>query len=517
MKKTSRTFKRFAALTSASLLAACMVAPMAMTSNAAVTKETISFSYSNEDTTDHTYIAYKIFNGTVESGELKNITWANEEGSSSFLTALKNDPTIGTAFKDCTTAASVAEILGEYQNKSPEAIAFAKLAAAQKDNLVTVNAEASSTISATSDGYYVIVEQAESGNEDWSMSSYLLSTYDASEGAEIAVKKALPEFDKQIYDVNDSDAESGEWGEDADHDIGDDVSFKLIATLPDDYASYSSYTLTFHDALEATVWDWDGSAKIYYGADDTTGADINFTASSSCTDVEKCNWEYTIADLKTTASTLEAGDKVTIIYDAELTESANIGEKGNWNTGRLEYSNNPEYNGSGDLTTSFTPEDKVVAFTYKLSIDKKDGANDKDLTGAGFTLYKMNAESGEYEIVGEEITGVTTFEWIGLDDGNYKIEESTVPKGYNEIDDIEFTVSATHEDEALKELDDGALNGTVTLANGLIKQTIENYSGSTLPSTGGIGTTVFYLGGGAMVAVAGVYLISKKRMKNTQE
>ena len=515
MKKTN-TFKRFAAITSASILAACMVAPMAMTSNAEATENTISFNYSNEDTSNHTYIAYKIFAGEIKEGELTKITWANEDGSAAFLEALKKDATIGTDFKDCTTAASVAEILGGYDNKSPQAIAFAKLAAAQSANLVTVNNEASATITANSDGYYVIVEQAESGNEDWSMTSYLLSTYDASEGAEITVKKALPQFDKQIYDVNDSSAEDGVWDEDADHDIGDDVSFKLIATLPDDYDSYSSYKLVFHDALEEDVWNWNGSAKIYYGASDTTGEDITFTASSECSDITACNWEYTIADLKTTASSLKKGDTVTIIYDAELTTNANIGEKGNWNTGRLEYSNNPEYNGSGDVTTSFTPEDKVVAFTYKLSIDKVDGANDQALAGAGFKLYKKNAETGEYEAVGTEITGKTTFEWVGLDDGDYKLEESTVPKGYNGIDPIEFTVSATHADEKLTALSDGDLAGTVTVASGLIKQTIQNNSGSSLPETGGIGTTLFYLGGGAMVAVAGVYLISKKRMKNAE-
>ncbi len=512
MKNT--TMRKLAGIAAIVTLASCMMAPMGMTAFADASANTISFSYGNGDSANHTYVAYKIFSGEVADGELKKIAWANEAGSAAFLQALKNDATIGGDFTDCTTAAAVAKVLGTYENKSDEAIAFAKLAVAQKANLVTVNAQASATISATEDGYYVIVEQADSGKEDWTMTSYLLSTYDATSGAEIAVKKALPEFDKQILDVNDSSAEEGVWGEDADHDINDEVSFKLIATLPDDYDSYSTYKLIFHDALEADVWSWDGSATIYYGAADTTGTAINFTASSQCEDVENdpCNWEYTIADLKDIDGVdLAAGDTVTIVYDATLTDAANIGETGNWNTGRLEYSNNPEYTGSGDETTSFTPEDTVVAFTYKLSIDKIDGATNAPLAGAGFTLYKKNSQ-GTYVAVGSEVTGDTTFEWVGLDDGDYKIEETTVPGGYNKATDIEFTVSATHANEALTNLDDGDLGGTVTVEDGLMEQTIENNSGSSLPSTGGIGTTLFYVIGGTMAAGAGVYLISKKRM-----
>ena len=77
-------------------------------------------------------------------------------------------------------------------------------------------------------------------------------------------------------------------------------------------------------------------------------------------------------------------------YTATLNEGATIGGAGNPNTVKLEYSNNPNQGGEGD--TGKTPENKVTVFTFQLNIDKKDEKN-QPLKGAGFTLYKYDADA----------------------------------------------------------------------------------------------------------------------------
>ncbi|MCF0230656.1 MAG: isopeptide-forming domain-containing fimbrial protein, partial [Parasporobacterium sp.] len=149
-------------------------------------------------------------------------------------------------------------------------------------------------------------------------------------------------------------------------------------------------------------------------------------------------FEVRFADLKQIAS-VQAGSKVTVAYHAVLNENAVIGVEGNSNKAKLEYSNNPYGDGTGE-----TPEDKVVVFTYELKANKvdKDG---EALAGAGFTLYKFDEKANDYVAVGEEITGVTTFSFHGQDAGMYKLVETTVPAGYNKADDIIFTVEAVYD------------------------------------------------------------------------
>lgn len=164
------------------------------------------------------------------------------------------------------------------------------------------------------------------------------------------------------------------------------------------------------------------------------------------------------------------------------------------------------------------PEDKNIVFTYKVTVNKVK-ENKQPLKGAEFELSKK-AKDGSWISKGK-LTGTgddqNVFEWKGLDDGDYKIEETTTPSGYNTIDPIEFTITAEHEidsaDPKLTSLSGGdVFTGNVT--TGAVSATIVNKSGSTLPETGGIGTTVFYVIGGMLMAAAAVLLITKKRMNN---
>ena len=143
------------------------------------------------------------------------------------------------------------------------------------------------------------------------------------------------------------------------------------------------------------------------------------------------------------------------------------------------------------------------------------------LKGAGFTLYKKNA-SGTYVAVSGEIKGndMTTFTFSGLDDGDYKLSETTTPAGYNTISDIEFTITAEHEinsdNPALTSLNGNVSSGVITFtpntSGGSLTTDVINQKGSTLPSTGGMGTTLFYIIGGVLVVGAAVLLIVKRRM-----
>jgi len=537
--------KKFAAFVASILAVACMAAPMAtsFSADAAATENTISFTGANVGT--HKYQAYMIFSGTAAdngfggSAELKDAQWANPTGADAFLTALKNDSTLGTDFTNCNTAAAVASVLKDYESNGAKAKAFADFAIANKTNLLAVG-EAGTSITAAKDGYYVIEEtEVENGG---TMTAHLLGVYDASAGAEITVKSEMPTFQKKIKDTNDSETEdgstNGEWQDSADYDIGDDVPFQLTATLPNDYATYEQYKLVFHDNLQDSVYEDAKDIKVYYQKGSTKVDITDFTSATPKTadgtfadthEDTTCNLEVTIANLKESVTTAEAGGTVIVEYTAKLKDTAKLGTPGNWNSGYLEYSNNPYHTGEGD-STSKTKEDMVVAFTYQLSVDKVDGSGNA-LEGAGFTLYKYDAAKSDYVAVGSEIKGVTTFNFEGVDAGKYKLVETTVPTGYNKATDLEFVVSATHDEEVdvpalltltvadntgktmvATELSAGMF--TVDMSTGALATKIVNNSGSELPSTGGIGTTIFYVAGGALVVGAGVLLVSKKRMAN---
>ncbi|MBR6617275.1 MAG: LPXTG cell wall anchor domain-containing protein [Oscillospiraceae bacterium] len=294
-------------------------------------------------------------------------------------------------------------------------------------------------------------------------------------------------------------------------------------------------------------------------------------AAAGHTDFD-CDFELEIPNLKNITGESTSGS-VVVEYTVVLTTDALMGTPGNWNTAYMEYSNNPYYtNDDGDdsndssdgkdndgdgetdetdgseggTPTSESAKDTVVAYTYQTIINKVDQSN-KPLTGAEFTLYKWNGSAWNAvttrtigdKTVGEGEDAVTTedcvFTFKGLDDGLYKLEETVKPDGYTKIDDIFFEVEAAHvdEDDALTltaltvtqtdkdfvDLEEGKITfkPAVNTTAGSITADIVNKSGSLLPSTGGIGTTIFYVVGGTMAAGAGVYLISKKRMKKEEE
>ena len=565
MKNTKRFFAMAAALT----LAACAAAPMTMNVSAAATENTVSFTGEVKDGVTHNYSAYKIFNGTVEGDNLTNISFAKANGFDAFLAALKADTTIGSKFASAGTVAEVANVLSGFQDKSDDAKAFADFVATHA-TLLAAPVTGQGSLTLDSDGYYVIIETGATGGNDYAKTSYILKQYDASEGAEIAVKSAAPTVDKQVYD-NDDKAATGDnngWGESADHAINETFQMKLIATIPadEDFAAYKAYKVAFHDTYNKGI-TFENIASVTV-AGETVNAGEAKTDYQLASNTTNRTLDITINDIVpaiTAASKKLGTDEITVevIYNVHLNEDAATVNASasdlstsydNVNGVYLEYSNNPNWNGSGtatpgedtpgdDESTGKTPKDYVWVFTYESNNNKVDDAN-KPLTGAKFqikngdTVIKLvDKGNGEYVVADQSLevstsegaspkivdTMVSTgtdakFNIKGLDAGTYTLAETAAPQGYKVAADTVFHISATHSEGKTENNVDTEL-ADVTLATGegnSLNHTIVDSSSSKLPSTGGMGTTLFVLGGGCMAGLAGIYLISKKRAKDAE-
>lgn len=592
MKKTN--LRKLAAFTASILAVAALAVPM--TAFADTETPTTSITVTDSTTGASTnYEAYRLLNATVDSSAndgagaytytlnskyteiLQAVTGkTSEEDIEAFIAALTGD-----------NAVVDGEVNGDGKPKNMREFAdqvYNKIIEKGTEHDLTTS---TGSFADVAQGYYLIAQKPSTSETDGATSLVMVNTAGDTE-LKVTVKKDLPSFDKQIGDINDSagiadstwDASDYTWGDDADHDKSalDAVPFRLIATLPDDYANYNHYTLRFHDDLQGNVFGTDVTIKaVYVGTQDSsTGAitkvaditDPNYIKQNGCghthtgTNGNGCDFMITIPDLKTACASATKDNVVVVEYTAPFTANTIVGSDGNWNNALLEYSNNPYNSGygtpdssdnnngdntpdnegptgeNGDTnkdnddynTTSKTPIDTVVAFTYKTIITKKDGSGNA-LDGAEFTLQKVKSTAtltdgkvADADKIGGAIAvtvsgdenNIFTFE--GLDDGRYVLTESKVPQGYNGIDPIVFDVTATHTGKALTGLNGEIVSGTITLAanatNDTLSADVVNQSGNQLPSTGGMGTTLFYVGGGALALGAGVLLVSKKRMAN---
>ena len=273
------------------------------------------------------------------------------------------------------------------------------------------------------------------------------------------------------------------------------------------------------------------SVKIHYGEDDTTGTSITLSAvnGTSYTNPAGQKYEYEIEDLKQVeaAAELGAGDTVTITYTATLNDDAVVGEAGNPNKYHVVYSNNP--NETGDGNTNETPDDTNIVFTFETIFDKKDGDGNA-LTGADFKLEKevdgqwvdvttLNSENGSSPAKNGSTTETSgEFTFSGLGQGKYKLTETTTSSGYNTIEPIEFEITAEYEivsgagSITFLTGNGGSIEFTPDTTAGTLTADIINESGAVLPSTGGIGTTIFYVIGAVLVLGAGILLVTRRRM-----
>lgn len=495
----------------AALLAVAMVCAMAIPAFAAAGTEV---SGSKVDITNHDFEAYQIFSAKLDTkGTLSDVKWGNGVKDTELLAALQGT----TDFSTCSSASDVAEKLEAFNTE--QATKFAAFVA--NGYLSTTKIAGTGTIDLPSAGYYLIKDVTEVDGE-YDASNLTLLLVSGPKTVTPKVKTDIPTLQKKVQDKNDSDGTTTEWQDSADYDIGDTIPYQLTATLGD-VSNFDTYYVEFVDTMKHLTYNNITSVKV----DNRTlnAGEYNY------------DWDSASKTLKVSIDNVKAygatnKSKIVVEYTAILDSDAVIGSTGNPNTAYLIFSNNP--NGTG---TGKTAPDKNIVFTYKVVANKID-ENDKPLPGAAFALYKklptvptngtsyILQDNEPYALIKELNVGVggkvenetrTNFEWDGIDDGDYMIKEIITPAGYNSIEPITFTVTADHEIEAdnpkLIELKGGD-KFTGSVDNSSLTISIQNRMGSTLPGTGGIGTTIFYVVGGGLMVAAAILLITKKRMEN---
>lgn len=495
-----------------------LVMALAMSVTAFAAGENYSITIENP-VSGHTYEAYQIFAGdlTMKDGNkvLSNITWGSGVDTTNLPTELQD-------------AAAVAEQLTNGQMTAAD---FAKQIAPclKADGVKTSNAVTGGyTISGLDAGYYLVKDQDNSLNDaDDFYTAYIMEV--------VGDVTAKPKGDKPTLEKQIKDNDTGDWGVVGDNQIGDTVEFRTISTVPDTkgYTKYDyiisdtmSEGLTFNNDVTIRVGDRELPQNYYM----VTGTGNSFRV--------EINILGAIAD-----GYMTAGAEIITSYSGVLNENAKVYNEGKQdNTAHLEYSNNP--NNTDDKGR--TPDSKVYDWTFKMNVNKVD-KNQNPLEGAKFVLSKngflnvadMNCDENGVPTVTTDLIGLvadadgnyrvatandanivyaidagyTTIK--GLDDvTDYYLYETKAPAGYNLLSKpVEFHITAEYNEDG-SALQEGY--PTVTVDKGEpstnLSTNVVNQSGAELPSTGGIGTTIFYVVGGLLVVGAGIVLVTKKRM-----
>lgn len=547
MNKTSKLLSLLLVLT--------IVFSLSVTALAADTTYTITVDGSGT-VANHTFEAYQIFSGdlhTPETGEggntskiLSNIVWGTGVNT--------NAEGFKEAFPE--SAAATAEKLLTVADAQAFAKKIAPYLSETHKDAPNKDKAGNYVISGLSAGYYLVKDKDNTlaGANDF-YTAYLMKVV---ANVTATPKGEKPTLEKQIQNNN-----TGEWSTTGNvaFQLGDTVNFRIITSVPDISRYPDGYTYIVHDTMTAgftsKVTTDTASVSIVIDnnpADTLAGDYYTITLDPHGNAGETSHFDITINISKAIADgKLQPGDKLYINYAAVLNEKADvyqIGRYANTNTAQLEYSNNPNGEGTGK-----TPESKVNAWTFPAIISKVDGKdNKKILEGAKFVLSRnpnlkvsdmkcdengvptvttdliplfapgdQQTSTAAYDIAtAEQVDAGNNITYVvelgskvlaGFGEHAYYLYETKAPDGYNLLSEpVKFTFhsSATNDfvagDPAWITLNDSAIKLTG------MQFEIANNSGATLPETGGIGTTLFYVIGALLVVGAGVLLVTKKRM-----
>lgn len=519
---------------------------------------------------DHTYYAYQIFGGELDSSGsiLTEIVWGESiADGDAFLAALKAEAGLfvgGTnIFASATDAKTTAAILSKTEYHTHAILtAFAKVATAHvKDpavaqcNIMTVEGtKGVYTIDIPDDmpGYYLVKDTVDNSMPNKDVSDYILQVV-----GEVTVehKGSIPTLDKQV-------SETGSTYQDAiNTGINETHFYRIVAELPDDYTLYDEYYLEFSDTFSAAL-TFDELVEVK--AVIRSGGTPAMVIDSACYTVSPtaptagAHLQVVIEDTKKITSggnpvTLTSEDAIEIIYKAHVNENAVSDGNGIPNSATIIYSNNPNTDGKGHSTP-----DETNVYPINLKLVKVDGKDTTvALAGAEFVLSRVyNEGTGTHTEYGVVDGNGKISKWVhhyvgdgcaadsiehndavaandvgsvlvtdasgniqvsGLDTGSYDLIEIKAPDGYNKLaESIHVTVSATidEENDKIYSMTGTTNQGTIVFdaTNAVVQVTIPNFKGDVLPSTGGIGTTLFYVFGSIMVMGAVVLLVTKKRM-----
>lgn len=549
------------------LLVAVLVISLGSLSAFAAEEETEDYSITIKNTNEamsingKQYVAYKVFDlslgqkttdteGNVKYGayaySIKNDSWAWD---TIVADATTTDGVITTKYGFTLTPTAAdpdvynVDGTGMTEDQARElADALAKVLPDEGGVKSAAAANETATINLTEPGYYAVYgvvvpkDPSESPVEEVIAAVALQST---DPNVEIQPKASIPTLDKKIKAVKEgNDAVTGavldEAGKAAVAKVGSTVSFELDSVTPD-LTGYSDYTFTFSDTVTAGLDYVTNSFKLTIN--DTT-EEINPTIDGR---------SFTLTIPYTILEKYDAGKAIVLTYDCTVNSSALTMDYEN-NTAKLTYSDNP-YND----TTNETPEKKTYVIDINLDVLKVDAKNNETtLDGAKFKLYREVSVPGEGEDA-EPTTQKQYYKWAdnkvtwveeaqadvfetdtngkfktqvrGLDKGEYFLLETEAPSGYNVLKEavkVVISVSEANDKVIYTATYSGAAatvtNGEVNLASEtqaekqpVAEGTIGNNKGTELPSTGGIGTTIFYVVGGVLLVGAGVLLVTKKR------
>lgn len=449
--------------------------------------------------TGTTYKAYRIF-------DLESYDTNKDVYSYKLNTKWKDFPEYSTTIDGNTVSAAdffSVNSAGYIEWKATKKDAGADFAKLAKAFVVEKNIEwdrtetASSTTVTFTDltlGYYLV---------DTSLGS-LCSLNTTAPSVTIKEKNSDTTIEKKIVITGDEKVDSNSAG------IGDTVNFSITITVKD--GNPEDYVL--HDKLSGLTFN-SNSLEVKVGTKTLT-PNTDYTLVTNPTDGDSFDVKFKDGILKT-------NDVVVVTYSATVAANATIAGAGNKNTAKLEY--------SGKHST----EEETTTYVWKLNVHKYalDSKNKEvALSGAKFVLYRMDGDTKEYAtLTGNKIAGwvndkdkATTLETNGAGDilieglnvGTYYLEETEAPAGYNKLTEpIEVKITATtsvtsgSETVQYKNLSESSYTPAT---DATVK--VLNKAGTQLPSTGGIGTTLFYVIGGGLMAVAAVLLVTKKRMNN---
>ena len=497
--------KKFMALFAALTLALTMAVP-AFAETTTPTTYTITINNGTG-----TYAAYQIFKGDLHEKTLSNIEWGDnvtDEGRTKFGNAADKAKTITTEADAKAFAVDVANYLTD-----------------------TPAGKGTDSITVSGPGYYLI-KNTEVGQGEV-FTDYILRVVG---DVKVNPKSGKPTLDKQIRHN-----ETGVWGVVGDNQIGDTVEFRTLTTVPI-VSGYTQYTYVIHDEMSAGLTsNVRSNEDVTIKVNDETVLDKNYY-TVTVDEVNTNKFTVTVDVLNAIKDgKMVAGDTLYTYYTGILNENAKVYNDGKQdNKAYLEYSNNPHNN----TTTNKTPEKVVYDWTFKMEVNKIDGESNAPLSDAKFVLSKNGSRSlgtigddgtpsntkdlisliensdGSYTVAPAGHTGtyVMTAGNItikGLDDATeYYLYETKAPAGYNRLTDaVKFKITADY-DETGKNCTSVTTKVNEDAPQAGLSITVKNNKGAALPSTGGIGTTLFYVIGGGLMAVAAVLLVTKKRMNN---
>ena len=541
MKKTIK--KLLAALLAVAMV--CAMAIPAFANNYWETEEDLG--------QNHCYDAFQIFTGDVTGNDtdgfkISNVGWGSSIAHpNEFLAQLTKDSTIGGEFETNFTAQDAVAVISKWHDSDNNSIAFARCVCnyVYSDGASTPVLQGGHTNGFELDkaGYYLIVDtssfSSDANNDSYhAYNSFLLKVNKDHYHVQITPKVVKPTVEKKVYDNDDNSSwgDNDGWGSSADHAINEEFQFQLIAKLPESegraYDYYNKYTVRFNDTLSNGI-TYDRLDSVVINSDGHT-YDIPKDSPKYNVDVSHLKNDHSfvvsIPDVKTCVEdpefNLNNGATITVTYTAHLNENAAVnGSAENKNKVQLQYSNNPRPDGEyWGYTPNYTPESEVYVYTYQLNNTKYHDRAEKgnELKDVGFRLYSDADYKNEVELYQDgnfyypiknapDKTPVEmksakdgTFNVKGLDAGTYYLKETKTPADYNPCDVPPVIIKANHKGNQV-DLNGSPLSTTI----------INNKAGGiTLPSTGGIGTTLFYVVGGGLMVAAIVLLVTKKRMEN---